>query len=148
MKVFKFGGASVKDASGIRNLTRIVKKEPGNLVVVVSAFGKTTNALEKVLKAWLSDDGNYVSLLDELYSGHLSVIIDLFGRDNEVKGMIDVTFALLRNYLSSSKKDKYDFEYDQVVSYGEIWSTIIVSEYLKKIIDGVAWCDTGKPSYR
>jgi aspartate kinase len=141
MKVFKFGGASVKDASGIRNLTRIVKKEPGNLVVVVSAFGKTTNALEKVLKAWLSDDGNYVSLLDELYSGHLSVIIDLFGRDNEVKGMIDVTFALLRNYLSSSKKDKYDFEYDQVVSYGEIWSTIIVSEYLKKIIDGVAWCD-------
>ena len=56
MKVYKFGGASVKDAAGIRNLANIVSAEPDNLVIVVSAFGKTTNALEKVLKAWLSGD--------------------------------------------------------------------------------------------
>ena len=56
MKVYKFGGASVKDAAGIRNLAKIVKAESDNLVIVVSAFGKTTNALEKVLKAWLSGD--------------------------------------------------------------------------------------------
>jgi len=56
MKVYKFGGASVKDAPGIRHLARIVSVESDNLVVVISAFGKTTNALEKVLKAWLTDD--------------------------------------------------------------------------------------------
>ena len=55
MKVYKFGGASVKDAAGIRNLAKIVKAESDNLVIVVSAFGKTTNALERVLKAWLNE---------------------------------------------------------------------------------------------
>ena len=65
MKVFKFGGASVKDAEGIRNLAKIVMKETDNLVIVVSAFGKTTNALEKVLKAWLDDDKKFATLLDD-----------------------------------------------------------------------------------
>jgi aspartate kinase len=141
MKVYKFGGASVKDAEGIKNLTKIVKSETGDLVIVVSAFGKTTNALEKVLKAWLSNDEKYNELLNQLYSGHLSVIRDLFGEATEAKGKIDVTFALLRDYLLTAKKGKYDFEYDQVVSYGEIWSTLIVAEYLKKIIHHVDWCD-------
>ena len=73
MKVYKFGGASVKDADGIRNLARIVSAEKENLVIVVSAFGKTTNALEKVLKAWISGDEEYKDFLDEIYSYHLSV---------------------------------------------------------------------------
>ena len=59
MKVYKFGGASVKDGSGIRNLAEIVSEVTGNLVIVVSAFGKTTNALEKVLKAWINGDPVY-----------------------------------------------------------------------------------------
>jgi aspartate kinase len=141
MKVYKFGGASVIDAAGIRNLTEIVKAESGNLVVVVSAFGKTTNALEKVLKTWLSGLDNYVVLLDEIYTGHLSVIAELFGKETIAKGKIDVSFALLRDYLMKSSKEKYDFEYDQIVSYGEVWSTIIVAEYLKKNIPEVEWCD-------
>ena len=141
MKVYKFGGASVKDADGIRNLTKIVTAESDNLIVVVSAFGKTTNALEKVLKAWLNDDEKFNSLLDEVYTGHLSVITDLFGDDSETKGKIDVSFALLRDYLLTSIKGEYDFEYDQVVSFGEIWSTIIVAEYLKMNFKNVVWCD-------
>jgi aspartate kinase len=141
MKVYKFGGASVKDAAAIRNLAKIVIKDSEKLVIVVSAFGKTTNALEKVLKAWLSGEGKYNNLLDEVYAGHLSVITDLFGQGSETKGKIDVSFALMRDYLLTSAKGKYDFEYDQVVSYGEIWSTIIVAEYLKKSFKDVDWCD-------
>jgi aspartate kinase len=141
MKVYKFGGASVKDAEGIRNLLNIVRAEPDNLVIVVSAFGKTTNALEKVLKAWLSGEEQYNTLLNEIYNGHLSVINDLFGQGSEAGAKIDVSFALLRNYLLTSLKGKYDFEYDQVVSYGEIWSTIVVAEYLKRNLHDVDWCD-------
>jgi aspartate kinase len=141
MKVYKFGGASVKDAEGIRNLTKIVSGETDKLVIVVSAFGKTTNALEKVLKAWLPGQSDYAVLLDEIYNQHLSVIADLFGSGTEEKGKIDISFAILRDYLLTSLKGEYDFEYDQVVSFGEIWSTIIVSEYLKKHFNSVIWCD-------
>jgi aspartate kinase len=81
MKVYKFGGASVKDAVGIKNLAEIVSKETGNLVVVVSAFGKTTNALEKVLKAWLENESAYIELLNGIHNMHLSVLNDLFGEN-------------------------------------------------------------------
>jgi aspartate kinase len=141
MKVYKFGGASVKDAAGIRNLAKIVASEADKLVIVVSAFGKTTNALEKVLNAWLSDEQKYKVLLDEVYTVHLSAISDLFGQQSDVKGLIDISFALLRDYLLTSPKSKYDFEYDQVVSYGEIWSTLIVAEYLKTSIPDLDWRD-------
>jgi len=144
MKVYKFGGASVKDAAGIKNLAKIVKAESDNLVIVVSAFGKTTNALEKVLKAWLSGDEKYKSFLDDIYASHLSVVLDLFGHDSELKGKIDVSFALLQDYLMTSTKGEYDFEYDQVVSSGELWSTMIVAEYLKLNFQNVEWCDIRK----
>jgi aspartate kinase len=141
MKVYKFGGASVKDAEGIRNLVKIVKSEPADLVIVVSAFGKTTNALERVLKDWMNDRKNYLAILDEVYEGHLSVIKDLFNEGSEASGLIDISFSILREYLLKQDQEKYDFEYDQIVSFGEIWSTIIVSEYLKQYIRGVGWCD-------
>jgi aspartate kinase len=141
MKVFKFGGASVKDPAGIRNLEKIVAEESDNLVVVVSAFGKTTNALEKVLRAWLNAEKNYHELLDEVYKGHLSVIDELFGKDSEAGRRTDISFSRLREKLLNPVKGKYDFEYDQTVSYGEIWSTIIVSEFLKINFPGTEWVD-------
>ncbi|MCX6254625.1 MAG: aspartate kinase, partial [Bacteroidia bacterium] len=141
MKVYKFGGASVNDAAGIRNLARIVSTESDNLVVVVSAFGKTTNALEKVLKAWLICDNVYKILLDEIFKNHQSVIKELFTDKTAVSGKIDISFARLKEYLSSEKKVTYDFDYDQVVSYGEIWSTIIVAEYLKTVFPDLEWID-------
>ena len=67
MKVYKFGGASVKDVEGIRNMAEIVSEVTGNLVIVISAFGKTTNGLEKVLKAWMNREDVYIDLLDEIY---------------------------------------------------------------------------------
>jgi aspartate kinase len=141
MKVFKFGGASVRDAAGIRNLAKIVEKEKENLVIVVSAFGKTTNALEKVLKAWLEGDKSFRDYLDNVYSYHAGVADELFPSGNSAKSKIDNSFARLKEYLQSAKKFAYDFEYDQIVSYGEIWSTIIVAEYLKKSGLNAEWVD-------
>jgi aspartate kinase len=141
MKVYKFGGASVKDAAGIRNLGNIVSGEPYDLVVVVSAFGKTTNALEKALKAWLEDDNSFLNLIDDVYKAHRSVADKLFLKDSGAVAALDVSFAKLKEMLASVKRREYDFIYDQVVSYGEIWSTIIVAEYLKKGFSGVEWID-------
>ena len=141
MKVFKFGGASVRDAEGIKNLASIVSREKGNLVIVVSAFGKTTNALEKVLNSWLEGEGNYTDHLEDIYLYHLSIVEELFSSDSPAKNLIDIFFARLREYLSSAKKSGYDFEYDQVVSCGEIWSTLIVAEYLKKSGLNAEWVD-------
>jgi len=141
MKVYKFGGASVKDAEGIRNLARIISAENGNIIIVVSAFNKTTNALEKVLKACLDGETVYKELLDDIYSYHLSVAEELFPTGNSGKSKIDNSFAKLEEYLVSSKKKDYDFEYDQVVSYGEIWSTIIVAEYLRDSGLKAEWID-------
>jgi len=141
MKVFKFGGASVKDAEGIRNLAKIVAEEKGSLVVVVSAFGKTTNALEIVLNAWLSGDGSYKELLDEVYMRHLTVADELFPSGHPAKSKIDISFAKLEEYLGSAEKSDYDFEYDQVVSFGELWSTIIVAACLKQTGLNAEWTD-------
>jgi len=141
MKVFKFGGASVKDARGIRNLAEITAGEKDKLVVVVSAFGKTTNALEQVLATWMAGDEGYRDLLDNIYNYHISVVRGLFPEANPVKGRIDNSFALLREYLESAKKEGYDFNYDQIVSYGEIWSTIIVAEYLRNSNLNSEWID-------
>ena len=141
MKVYKFGGASVKDATGIRNLSKILSAESDNLVVVVSAFGKTTNALEKVLKAWLAGDNVHKSLLEDIYKNHQSVIEELFTDKTKAAGKIDISFAMLKEHLFSKKKTDYDFDYDQVVSFGEIWSTIIVAEYLKINFSDAEWLD-------
>lgn len=141
MKVYKFGGASIKDATGIRNLANIISEEPDNLAVVISAFGKTTNGLEGVLKKWLDGDNIYKSLLDNIYDNHQSVIKDLFTQSNTASGKLKISFAGLKEYLLSEQRKDYDFVYDQVVSYGEIWSTMIVAEYLKLKFTNIEWVD-------
>ncbi len=141
MKVFKFGGASVKDAEGIINLGKIVAEEKENLVIVVSAFGKTTNALEGLLKAWLKGDKNYENLLASIYESHLDVIKNLFNTPETVREKTDIQFDKLKEFLSSVNFSSYDHDYDQVVSYGELWSTIIVAEYLKTQLPSVSWID-------
>ncbi len=130
----------MKDAAGIRNLSNIVSKSEDNLVIVVSAFGKTTNSLQNVLKLWLAGEEAYKIFLDEIYKYHLSVSAELF-TDLKTADKIDIYFDRLRVYLQSKRKGLYDFEYDQIVSYGEIWSTIIVAEYLKTVFSDVEWID-------
>jgi len=144
MKVYKFGGASVNDTKGIRNLKDIVSKEIQDLVIVVSAFGKTTNALEKVLTLWFAGDRSYKDHIYNIFKLHSEMIGELFPSDNTAKNKIDDSFSKLKEYLSTAEKTSYDFEYDQVVSYGEIWSTIVVAAFLQSSGLKAEWIDIRK----
>ena len=144
MKVFKFGGASVEDAEGIRNIARIISSEQDNLVIVVSAFGKTTNALERVLKLWMAGDKSYREHLNDIYSYHISVAGDLSEVAGKTEKREELFFSELKDYLGKKVPGDYDFEYDQVVSYGELWSTIIVAEYLESTGVRPEWIDIRK----
>jgi len=131
MLVFKFGGASVKDPQGVKNLLGIVRNFNYNLVVVVSALGKTTNALENILKLSDQDKDSCLNKLQELENYHYEIIHDLFR--NESKLILDVIkndFKELKVNLFEKEYKSYDQKYDQVVSFGEIFSTKIISQYL------------------
>jgi aspartate kinase len=144
MRVYKFGGASVKDGAGIRNLAHILEGAKDNLVIVVSAFGKTTNALESVLGTWYAADEIWKEKLNSLVQYHRDVMHDLVRNPSVLSGEIEISFAKLRDYLSVPPRFEYDQEYDQVVSYGELWSTMIVAEYLKSEGAGAEWVDIRK----
>ena len=141
MKVFKFGGASINDADGFKNLYEIVSQERSDLIIVVSAIGKTTNALEIVLKAWMTGDPAYENYLDNVKDVHYRILTKLFSAEDDAVQLLYHAFKFLRDYLKSDKKGDYDFEYDQVISYGEIWSSILVYEYLKSRLKGVTLVD-------
>ncbi len=141
MKVFKFGGASVRDAEGIINLGKIVLAEQDDLVIVISAFGKTTNALESVLNAWLSGNNKYETQLGNIYNSHLSVTKTLFGNNSTVRERTDILFKSLKEYLDAGKHVSYDADYDHVVSFGELFSTVIVAGYLSTILPSITWID-------
>jgi aspartate kinase len=135
IRVFKFGGASVKSADGIKNLSLILKKystEP--VVVVISAMGKTTNALERVLAAYLNSDSAINSEMDSLRSYHYNIARELVGDDRShfMFAELDRLFSDLDSKLKEKHSDSYDFCYDQIVSFGELISTKIVSIYLNQ----------------
>ena len=130
MKVYKFGGASVKDADGIRNLGRIIARETSDVAVVVSAMGKTTNALERVVNAlWLRET--------EQMEREWQLIVD-YHREIQAKLGVEVEIRMPDAPVSF---DNYDELYDQVVSYGELLSTRIVSAYLTRVGIRNRWLD-------
>ncbi len=132
MKVFKFGGASVKDAEGVRNLASIVRNYQDNLVIVVSAMGKTTNLLESLTKNYFNGNNDGLNVnLNTLKHFHFQIIEDLFGNlFIEVFQEISSIFGLIEIRFKRLPSLDYDFEYDQIVSLGELLSTKIVSAYL------------------
>lgn len=141
MKVYKFGGASVKDASGIRNLAKIVRlvgEEP--LFVVVSAIGKSTNALEKILQLRI-EGKDFTKELLSFKKNHLQICQDLFEVSNFGENLLNPYFILLDDLLSKKEFGTYDFEYDQIVSLGEIFSTKIINAYLLESGVKTTWLD-------
>jgi len=102
MRVFKFGGASVRDAEGIKNLAGIISSEKGNLVIVISALGKTTNALEIVLKSWISNEKVWKDHLEAVYLYHMSVLEKLIPDYNETQNPIKESYEFLKAYLSNT----------------------------------------------
>ncbi len=141
MIVYKFGGASVKDEWGIRNLADIAGAEVEDLVIVVSAFGKTTNALEQVLDRWFHNDPSYQELLDQTLGYHRRIAAGLLPEGSEAARQFEREVSALKSYLKTGRGGSYDYEYDQIVTYGEIWSTIIVSGYLNSAGAPNKWID-------
>jgi aspartate kinase len=131
MKVFKFGGASVKEAAAVKNVAEILKLYTGEKIVcVISAMGKTTNALEKVVDSFMSKDGNAHELLNEVKEFHLNIMSDLFN-DKQHSVFHDVNNLFVEvDWVLEEEQREYDFIYDQIVSIGELVSTRIVSAYL------------------
>ena len=132
MKIFKFGGASVKDANGLENLVSVLNKTGfDQTLVIVSAMGKTTNALELVVENYFSNKDDLQYSLNEVFKFHNDIILKLFPNNNyEIFNEINEIFESIRAYLKRNKSPNYSFVYDQVVSNGELLSTKIVSAYL------------------
>lgn len=131
MKIFKFGGASVKDANGIKNVLDVLHKVGhDDVLLVISAMGKTTNALEIVIKNYFEKSNQLQSSIQEVKKYHNQILLDLFEDENhDVFFTVNSHFADLEYFLRSNKSPNYNFVYDQVVSYGELISTTIVSNY-------------------
>lgn len=138
MKVYKFGGASVKDANGVRNLQQIVAQESGDLVIVVSAMGKTTNALEAVLADQLAgNEEGAKKKWDDIYAYHFGIIRGLELGEECCERLRRLVEELWKN---SVRGGSYEQTYDSVVSMGERMSTMIVAAYLQQCgMDAVLW---------
>ncbi|MCT4590805.1 MAG: aspartate kinase [Carboxylicivirga sp.] len=142
MRVFKFGGASVKDAAGVKNLAQIVSRYKEQIIVVVSAMGKTTNAMEAIVEAYMTRDlARLNACVDEVKIYHKQIVAELFGENLQ---RVDGLWEQLDAKLKSEPSLNYDFEYDQLVPFGELVSTSIVSAYLNKIELQNEWLDIRK----
>jgi aspartate kinase len=142
MLVFKFGGASVKDAAGIINLANVVEQyKAEQLLIVVSAMGKTTNALEKLTKAYVDQTDDVQDIYEGIKQYHYDIIAELFESNSPVFDDVANTFVEIDWMLEDEPHDDYDFLYDQIVSVGELVSTRIVTAYLNKAGLKSQWLD-------
>ncbi len=143
MRIFKFGGASVKDASSVKNVANVLKKVGHeDVLIIVSAMGKTTNALEAVVETYLNNPGQLKTALQELEAFHLNIVADLLGENKtplveKVRGLIQE----LATFFKHNKAPNYSFVYDQTVSFGELLSTTIIVDYLVSIGLPAKWLD-------
>lgn len=133
MKVLKFGGASVKDAAGVKNLVHVLNTVGiQDTLVVVSAMGKTTNALERIIEVYFEDKKKVNQEILILKEFHLQIINELFeSKTAKVGHAVQEYFDELIDFLKRNKSPNYNFVYDQVVSYGELLSTTIIHHYLE-----------------
>lgn len=131
LQVYKFGGSSLKNADGIRNLRQIVAHMDQCLVLVVSALGKTTNALEEVVRASFEPANTWRQKLDSIREFHEIIASDLLSDpDVFLDTILRPSFDALARKLEDPPAGSFDFVYDQVVSMGEIWSTLLIHHYL------------------
>ena len=133
MNVYKFGGASVKDAEGVKNLFKIINTQRENLIIVVSAMGKMTDALEVLCNSYFGKTGNIAEVFQRIQDFHQQIIRDLFGSaDSEVNARVEALYQELDTILKSDPSLCYDYEYDRIICFGELLSTTIIAAYLEK----------------
>ncbi|HPW90261.1 MAG TPA: aspartate kinase [Paludibacteraceae bacterium] len=141
MKVFKFGGASVKNAEGVRNLHKIIRAQNEKLVIVVSAMGKVTNALEEVLNSFFNRKPDLEANIQTIVDYHEDIVKELFIDRTEVDAKLNLLYTELRDITKQKPSLSYDYEYDRIVSFGELISTTIVAAYIKSQGDNVKFVD-------
>ncbi|WP_291274833.1 aspartate kinase [Flavobacterium sp.] len=135
MKIFKFGGASVKDAAGVKNVKQVLETVGfENVLVVISAMGKTTNALEVVIKNYFDKSKELTSSVQDVKKYHIEILLDLFVDEKNPNftsayEAVSQHFEDLEYFLKNNKSPNYNFVYDQIVSFGELISTTIASHY-------------------
>ena len=131
MRIFKFGGASVKDALGVQNTLKVLLHEGvQNTLVVVSAMGKMTNAFENLVNAYAKSEGSISNSIQYIVNYHENIAKKLFEENNVIFKDIDSIFNELGVFLETNKNSNYNFIYDQIVCFGELLSTKIMSAYL------------------
>jgi len=143
MQVFKFGGASVKNAEGVKNLASVLR-EVGydQTLVVVSAMGKSTNALEIVIKNYFENKTELQSSIQDVKKYHNEILLELFNTtQHAIFKKLTSIFEDLDQFLSRNKSPDYNFVYDQVIGFGELLSTTIISAYLNEVGLQNNWLD-------
>jgi len=142
MKVFKFGGASVKDAASVRNVWNVLQVAGyEDVLLVVSAMGKTTNALEVVVRNYFDKSPALQASVQEVRKYHNEILLDLFGETHAVFGAVNALFSELDHFLSHNKSPNYNYVYDQIVSMGELISTTIVAHFMAANGVRTQWLD-------
>ena len=143
MRIYKFGGASVKDAAGVKNMAKVLKTTGyKDTLVIVSAMGKTTNALEEIVELYFNASPYFTAQLLALEQFHQEIISDLMGdQDAPLRDKLKALIGEMKTFLSNTKSPNYSFVYDQTVSFGELISTTIIAHYLNHIGLETQWLD-------
>ncbi len=143
MQIYKFGGASVKNAESVKNLGKILATTKSPVIVVISAMGKTTNALEKLVDAYFTKTtGKAYEIATQIKTVHFRIFNDLLNaKSKEIREELYSIFESLDKKLDKAPSLNYDYEYDQIVPFGELLSTKIVYLYLKEIGIPCSWLD-------
>lgn len=142
MKVFKFGGASVKNAGAVKNVVEILKRYPDQqIMVVVSAMGKTTNALEELTRLYHERNKGWKEVLENIRRFHFEIVAGLFQDTSLVNQELGAWFDALEKLLEKRPSKNYDYEYGRIVPFGELFSTCIVNCYLNENQIPSRWFD-------
>jgi len=142
LRIFKFGGTSVKNAKGVKNLVRVLKHEgTKNTFVVVSAMGKMTNAFEKVVNAYLNNTKELKNSINEIQEFHQEIVNDLFESQHSIYQEVNDLFGKLEVFLIQNSIKEYNYVYDQTVCFGELLATKIISAFLKESDIKNRWLD-------
>lgn len=142
MRIFKFGGASVKDADGVRNVAKVLQHEgTENTLVIISAMGKMTNYFEEIIDTYFYELEDLNLKLNKVELYHKNIISELFQKENEIYSEIDVLFRELSWFLARNTSQRYNYVYDQIICFGELLSTKILSAYLNLLQIDNHWLD-------
>lgn len=146
MRVYKLGGASIRDVHSIKKIAYIIQKEgKTNCLLVISAMGKMTNAFEKIVSTYVNKQQKELSIAIQFVTDfHTKISNNLFQKDHEIHKKVSSLLDLMVGFLVKNKSNDYDFLYDQIVCFGELLSTTIVSSYLNEVGVTNTWKDVRK----